>query len=136
MFYFLNATINPILYSVMSKRFRRAFRDKLCSPGLCFMFGSARTQSIGRFAVSNATQIRIRHGESQHAGARNNVSASCRRKLPGMDDEGALPLPENMDPDRNSPQQPCMYITLSPVLLILFGWNYECFMQRNMQIFQ
>ena len=31
-FFYINCTINPILYNVMSKRFRRAFRDKLCSP--------------------------------------------------------------------------------------------------------
>lgn len=34
-FYFLSSTINPILYSVMSKRFRRAFRDKLCRYRSC-----------------------------------------------------------------------------------------------------
>lgn len=30
-FYYFNSTINPILYSVMSNRFRVAFREKLCS---------------------------------------------------------------------------------------------------------
>lgn len=29
-FYYFNSTINPILYSVMSNRFRVAFREKLC----------------------------------------------------------------------------------------------------------
>ncbi|XP_013786452.1 neuropeptides capa receptor-like isoform X1 [Limulus polyphemus] len=38
-FYYFNSTINPILYSVMSNRFRVAFREKLCigrSNALCF----------------------------------------------------------------------------------------------------
>ncbi|GIX85802.1 neuropeptides capa receptor [Caerostris darwini] len=30
-FYYFNSTINPILYSVMSNRFRVAFREKLCA---------------------------------------------------------------------------------------------------------
>ncbi|XP_022242466.1 pyrokinin-1 receptor-like isoform X1 [Limulus polyphemus] len=30
-FYYFNSTINPILYSVMSNRFRVAFREKLCT---------------------------------------------------------------------------------------------------------
>jgi len=34
-FFYINCTINPILYNVMSKRFRRAFRDKLCSRVRC-----------------------------------------------------------------------------------------------------
>ncbi|KAG8197923.1 hypothetical protein JTE90_020301 [Oedothorax gibbosus] len=29
--YYVNSTVNPILYSVMSRRFRVAFREKLCS---------------------------------------------------------------------------------------------------------
>ncbi|GBN59452.1 Neuropeptides capa receptor [Araneus ventricosus] len=34
-FYYFNSTINPILYSVMSNRFRVAFREKLCAGHSC-----------------------------------------------------------------------------------------------------
>ncbi|KAG8185710.1 hypothetical protein JTE90_000699 [Oedothorax gibbosus] len=34
-FYYFNSTINPILYSVMSNRFRVAFREKLCAGNPC-----------------------------------------------------------------------------------------------------
>ncbi|GFT59319.1 neuropeptides capa receptor [Nephila pilipes] len=34
-FYYFNSTINPILYSVMSNRFRVAFREKLCAENPC-----------------------------------------------------------------------------------------------------
>jgi len=44
-FYYFNSTINPLLYSVMSNRFRVAFRETLCTKSLvetfckCFMVG-------------------------------------------------------------------------------------------------
>ena len=31
MLYFVSATVNPILYNVMSKRYREAFRDTICN---------------------------------------------------------------------------------------------------------
>ncbi|KAG8234170.1 hypothetical protein J437_LFUL007328 [Ladona fulva] len=31
-FYYISSTVNPILYNVMSARYRRAFRDTLCCP--------------------------------------------------------------------------------------------------------
>ncbi|XP_076350574.1 neuromedin-U receptor 2-like isoform X2 [Tachypleus tridentatus] len=61
-FYYFNSTINPILYSVMSNRFRVAFREKLC---------------IGR---SNALSLcccchnRLERGGVQKTGANQNSS--------------------------------------------------------------
>lgn len=91
----------------MSKRFRRAFRDKLCRPGMCcfcFVFGSRR-QSINRFAVTNATQIRIRPGESQHPIGRN--AASCRKKLSTVE---TTRIPDNLTVNRGSPKTIGNYI--------------------------
>lgn len=86
-FYFANATINPILYSVMSKRFRRAFRDKLCRNGLCCIWYCCRkdvvllrsgTQNMGPFAVSTAT-ARIRIGETQTGGGSCKINSNNHR---------------------------------------------------------
>ncbi|CAL8081332.1 unnamed protein product [Orchesella dallaii] len=112
-FYFLNATINPILYSVMSKRFRRAFRDKLCRPGLCclcfccsdIMIIGPGTQVIGPFAVSTAAQPRIRPGD-KHTNTLmgNNTLASTKRKLPSPTAEARLV--ENVGNNVNPPFTP------------------------------
>nr|XP_042906765.1 uncharacterized protein LOC122271040 [Parasteatoda tepidariorum] len=37
-FYYFNSTINPLLYSVMSNRFRVAFREKICAGNPCTCF--------------------------------------------------------------------------------------------------
>ncbi|GAB6029654.1 hypothetical protein CHUAL_005388 [Chamberlinius hualienensis] len=48
-FYYFNSTVNPILYSVMSNRFRVAFREKLCANSVndcCCCFRRRRPPSV------------------------------------------------------------------------------------------
>jgi len=74
-FYFLSSTINPILYSVMSKRFRRAFRDKLCRYRSCCLCLSCGDGVIAGGAASAAPQgpARIRPGDSQSTTTRQRL---------------------------------------------------------------
>lgn len=116
-FYFLNATINPILYSVMSKRFRQAFRDKLCQPGLCrllcfccgdvvmLMLGNPEgTDSIRRYGGASR---RERPALSRRDRPTDNHTAAVIMKNPDRKpsrvDNGALP--EQMADERNGRSQ-------------------------------
>lgn len=92
-FYFLNSTINPILYSVMSKRFRRAFRDKLCRPSscccLCFCCSEVviidpRAPGMGPLGVSQSAggvpgRLRAQENSHQSTTTRNRVIATYGR---------------------------------------------------------
>ncbi|KAG1674192.1 Neuropeptides capa receptor [Nymphon striatum] len=56
--YYFNSAVNPIVYSVMSNRFRVAFRETLCSPGrgfcCCFNLPKAEPQHISSYRSSNS----------------------------------------------------------------------------------
>lgn len=87
-FYFLNSTINPILYSVMSKRFRRAFRDKLCRPGSCCLcFCCSEVVIIGPgppigplgASQSAGAQARLRAADSHSTTTRHRILATYGR---------------------------------------------------------
>ncbi|XP_054709125.1 neuromedin-U receptor 2-like [Uloborus diversus] len=82
-FYYFNSTINPILYSVMSKRFRVAFRDKLCAgpPSLwcicccCFCFVKdfeKRSQQAGAIYRNSNSHSSVRSHASFAVKAVNN----------------------------------------------------------------
>ncbi|XP_028969157.1 neuromedin-U receptor 2 [Galendromus occidentalis] len=84
-FYYMNSTINPILYSIMSNRFRVAFREKLCPPrfGCCSLFRQKGEDSTGGGGGAGGGGGRIRSGangyrahsaSSQHSGAAQNPS--------------------------------------------------------------
>lgn len=76
-FYFLSSTINPILYSVMSKRFRRAFRDKLCrSDGCCLCMCCSEVVIIGGTSAAPPGPIRVRPGDSQSTTTRQRLLAT------------------------------------------------------------
>ncbi|ODM97259.1 Neuropeptide capa receptor [Orchesella cincta] len=107
-FYFLNSTINPILYSVMSKRFRRAFRDKLCRAGsccLCFCCSEVviigpGTPGLGPLGGSQSAgaQARLRAVDSHSTTTRNRLMATYTRNNVNVDGPrtappGAIPYP-------------------------------------------
>lgn len=80
-FYFLSSTINPILYSVMSKRFRRAFRDKLCRPGTscCLCLCCTEVVILGGGVTASAAgpgPARVRPGDSQSTTTRQRLLAT------------------------------------------------------------
>ncbi|XP_022695314.1 pyrokinin-1 receptor-like isoform X1 [Varroa jacobsoni] len=75
-FYYFNSTINPILYSIMSNRFRVAFREKLCPPrfGCCALFRQKGDDNIagGRSGRSGGGNYRAPSASSQPSGAAPN----------------------------------------------------------------
>ncbi|XP_064490192.1 neuromedin-U receptor 2-like [Ornithodoros turicata] len=76
-FFYFNSTINPILYSIMSNRFRVAFREKLClgPPTLCCLL----TACYACFCCTppgKADGKRIQHGSSVY---RNSSSQGSVR---------------------------------------------------------
>ncbi|XP_035705429.1 pyrokinin-1 receptor-like isoform X2 [Folsomia candida] len=102
-FYFLSSTTNPILYSVMSKRFRRAFRDKLCqSDGCCLCMCCSEVVIIGGGAASAPPgPIRVRPGDSQSTTTRQRLLATY--------------TPANRNLSVNNLNRPQRELTFAPV---------------------
>ena len=65
MLYFVSSTVNPILYNVMSKRYRGAFKDTICSckrKRTPFLRGSSFHQSY-HYNKSNKNSSRLRYNK-------------------------------------------------------------------------
>lgn len=134
-FYFLSSTTNPILYSVMSKRFRyvhtyphcvgqrcndlmqlipwfrRAFRDKLCqSDGCCLCMCCSEVVIIGGGAASAPPgPIRVRPGDSQSTTTRQRLLATY--------------TPANRNLSVNNLNRPQRELTFAPGKFLYFVVN-------------
>ncbi|KFM79479.1 Neuropeptides capa receptor, partial [Stegodyphus mimosarum] len=100
-FYYFNSTINPILYSVMSNRFRVAFREKLCAgpPSLwcicCCFFCCVRD-----FEKRSQQTPAIYRNSNSHSSVRSYVSYN-QNKMAGVNNNNVsggalLPRPRSM----------------------------------------
>ncbi|XP_013772711.1 neuromedin-U receptor 2-like [Limulus polyphemus] len=105
-FYYFNSTINPILYSVMSNRFRVAFREKLCTgrPSIycfcsscCFGQGDEDKRSQRAISYKNSSSqgsIRLyRNHSSNSLRLSRNTSWPRLRNLGMNNSSDVLPLP-------------------------------------------
>ena len=65
--YFVSATVNPILYCVMSKKYRKAFKDTLCKS--CCYKACRKTQLLGR-GLSASTTYTLHTSSARRTAAR------------------------------------------------------------------
>lgn len=97
--YFISATVNPLLYNLMSGKYRAAFRDTLCQCCCCFFLPSQRQQRMassmyyrGRRTVSSS---RTRSALSDHAKRSASVFMTLANRSVTF-----LPPPDVIDTDR------------------------------------
>ncbi|XP_017128680.1 neuropeptides capa receptor isoform X1 [Drosophila elegans] len=104
--YYVSCTINPIVYSVMSRRYRVAFRELLCGKAVGAYYNSAFARDHSSFRESTATTMgnninydrvhSVHVRSSRHQNNKNEAdSISASRML--IKKTYSLPLPKNAD---------------------------------------
>ncbi|RZF40917.1 hypothetical protein LSTR_LSTR011001 [Laodelphax striatellus] len=97
--YYVSATINPILYNLMSSRFRRAFRKNICK-SLCW--AEARSQRQRRYNQQRGASFTFRR--RRNVTRRNRPRSNGR--LESVDLVVELEQPEHTDNTQR--KQPCL----------------------------
>ncbi|CAL1262398.1 unnamed protein product, partial [Larinioides sclopetarius] len=80
--YYVSATINPILYSIMSKKFRHAFKNTLAH--CCRKNGSYERNSLRYSSYAGCQTNVVRSNNSSNF---NNNSSLSRKKKPPEKEE-------------------------------------------------
>ncbi|KAH8368010.1 hypothetical protein KR084_005550 [Drosophila pseudotakahashii] len=104
--YYVSCTINPIVYSVMSRRYRVAFRELLCGKAVGAYYNSAFARDHSSFRESTATSLgnninydrvhSVHVRSSRHQNIKNEAdSLSANRVL--IKKTYSLPLPKNAE---------------------------------------
>ncbi|XP_016979869.1 neuropeptides capa receptor isoform X1 [Drosophila rhopaloa] len=102
--YYVSCTINPIVYSVMSRRYRVAFRELLCGKAVGAYYNSAFARDHSSFRESTHTSLgnninydRVHsvHVRSSRQQNNKNEADSANRVL--IKKTYSLPLPKNVD---------------------------------------
>lgn len=70
--YYISTTINPILYNLMSSRYRKAFKETLCCNGN----NNNRRQGLVNFSKTNASRL-----NSDQTRRTSNIRSSFRWKI-------------------------------------------------------
>nr|NP_996140.1 capability receptor, isoform B [Drosophila melanogaster]Q8ITC7.3 RecName: Full=Neuropeptides capa receptor; AltName: Full=Cap2b receptor; AltName: Full=Capability receptor [Drosophila melanogaster]pir/JC7913/ capa receptor (CG14575) - fruit fly (Drosophila sp.) [Drosophila sp. (in: flies)]AAN10046.1 putative Cap2b receptor [Drosophila melanogaster]AAO20968.1 G-protein coupled receptor [Drosophila melanogaster]AAS65092.1 capability receptor, isoform B [Drosophila melanogaster] len=95
--YYVSCTVNPIVYSVMSRRYRVAFRELLCGKAVGAYYNSGFARDHSSFRESSAYDrvhsVHVR--ASQHPNKFETDSSSANRVL--IKKTYSLPLPKNAD---------------------------------------
>ncbi|XP_067137349.1 LOW QUALITY PROTEIN: neuropeptides capa receptor-like [Centruroides vittatus] len=102
-FYYFSATINPILYSLLSAKYRGAFRETLCSftarnEAKSSQFGRYPTRHSNSYACNNEKHYSIREVSNEERGKDENkhVSRPDKEKLNGF-------IPDTLHDFRETP---------------------------------
>ncbi|EDX11402.1 GD12106 [Drosophila simulans] len=95
--YYVSCTVNPIVYSVMSRRYRVAFRELLCGKAVGAYYNSGFARDHSSFRESSAYDrvhsVHVR--ASRHPNKFETDSPSANRVL--IKKTYSLPLPKNAD---------------------------------------
>ncbi|XP_036672159.3 neuropeptides capa receptor isoform X1 [Drosophila suzukii] len=104
--YYISCTVNPIVYSVMSRRYRVAFRELLCGKAVGAYYNSGFARDHSSFRESTATSLgnninydrvhSVHVRSSRHQTNKNDADClSANRVL--IKKTYSLPLPKNAD---------------------------------------
>ncbi|XP_017042441.1 neuropeptides capa receptor isoform X1 [Drosophila ficusphila] len=104
--YYVSCTVNPIVYSVMSRRYRVAFRELLCGKPVGAYYNSGFARDHSSFRDSTATSMgnnihydrvhSVHVRSSRHQSSKNEADPlSANRVL--IKKTYSLPLPKNSD---------------------------------------
>ncbi|GIY70025.1 neuropeptides capa receptor [Caerostris extrusa] len=82
-FYYFNSTINPVLYTVMSNRFRVAFREMLCADNPCtlrpvFVAAAGNDSVTARRTVTDVPTLPPLSAQTCH---RATIAGKFKRKV-------------------------------------------------------